>query len=413
MKAIKTPDEHAAALECAGRLAARGDHRTQPEQDQLEVLLVLIEKYEEETQPVIPPSPLEAIRFRMDQMGYRPKDLARLLGGASRASEVLSGKRGLSPEMMRRLRDEWRIPADSLLGGHPPPEPEPPPAPGRGPASGRDPKNYPLKQMFNLGYFPGQSGEWRNHSRDQDGLLAAFFESATPLRRSLVLARQGGGAKSRINPHAVEAWYCRVLIRANEEKAALPAYDPAALDTGFLNWLTGLTCLADGPRQVRSELEAKGIAVVIEPRLDHTHLDGAAMIGAGGRPVIGLTLRHNRLDNFWFTLFHELGHVLRHLSPETPVLLDSDIDQRKEGRMETEADRFALDTLIHPAQWPALCHLNYADEIRAAAKRLRLHPSVIAGRLRREANDYRKHPTLVGQKLARAAFGFTEENWPK
>lgn len=410
MKSIKTPDEHAEALERAGRLAARGEARTQTEQDQLEVLLVLIEKYEKETQPVIPPTPLEAIRFRMDQKGYRQKDLARLLGGASRASEILAGKRGLSPDMMRRLRDEWGIPADSLLGGHP--EPEPPPPEPR-PTRTWNPADYPVKQMFQYGYFSGCGGDWKNHVRQAEELLARFFGSAAELRRGHALARQGGGAAARINPHAVDAWQCRVLLRAAEEKKDLPAYDPAALDAGFLTWLTGLTGLAEGPRLIRDELEAKGIAVVIEPRLDHTHLDGAAMLTAGNRPVIGLTLRHNRLDNLWFTLFHELGHVLRHLSPETPVLLDADIDRRKEGKVETEADRFALDTLIPPDQWLALRHLHYADEIRAAAKRLRLHPSVIAGRLRREANDYRKHPTLVGQRLARVAFGFKKEDWPK
>ena len=131
----------------------------------------------------------------------------------------------------------------------------------------------------------------------------------------------------------------------------MPAYDPAALDGNFLRWLAGLSSLAEGPRLACEALEDKGIAVIIEPHLDQTHLDGAAMLGAGDRPVIGLTLRHNRLDSFWFTLFHEIGHVLRHLSPETPAILDVDIDQKKTGRIETEADRFALDTLIPPDVW--------------------------------------------------------------
>ena len=201
-----------------------------------------------------------------------------------------------------------------------------------------------------------------------------------------------------------------MLVRATE-KTHLPTYDPAALDENFLRWLAGLSVLADGPRLACEALEEKGIAVIIEPHLDQTHLDGAAMLGADDSPVIGLTLRHNRLDNFWFTLFHEICHVLRHLSPEHPAILDLDIDQRKTGAIETEADRFALDTLIPPDAWNQhVRQLHYADEIRALAKRLCVHPAVIAGRLRREANDYRIHRTLVGYKQVKKIFGITEEN---
>jgi hypothetical protein len=56
------------------------------------------------------------------------------------------------------------------------------------------------------------------------------------------------------------------------------------------------------------------------------------MLGADNRPVIGLTLRHDRLDNFWFTLFHEIGHVLKHLSPENPAILDMGGLTRRPGK---------------------------------------------------------------------------------
>jgi HTH-type transcriptional regulator/antitoxin HigA len=183
---------------------------------------------------------------------------------------------------------------------------------------------------------------------------------------------------------------------------------------GFLRWLAGLSCLPKGPQQACESLEEKGVAVIIEARLDETHLDGAALLAADGRPVIGITLRHNRLDNFWFTLFHEIGHVLLHLSPENPAMLDVEIDHKKTERVETEADRFALDALIPPDAWAGqVRHLHYAEEIRSVAARLRLHPAILAGRLRREAGDYRKHRTLIGNGETRAAFGFTQKDWPK
>lgn len=408
MKILKTPEQHAEALQRIRQLAVRGERLTQSQQDELDVLIVLTTKYENDTQPVSPPTPLEAIKFRMEQMGYKQKDLAELVGGASRASEIMTGKRGLTTEMMRKLRDEWHIPADSLLGGSKP-DPEPS-APDPGADGARDPKNYPMKQMYDRGYFPGRSRDWKNHRKDPAGLLQSFYRSGSGVHRELAHCRQGGGAKSKINPHALEAWQQRVLVRAAEEKKNLPAYDREALDENFLRWLAGLSSLPEGPRLACAALEDKGIAMIIEPHLDHTHLDGAAMLGAGDRPVIGLTLRHNRLDNFWFTLFHEIGHVLHHLTPETRAILDVDIDQKRTGRIETEADRFALDTLIPPDVWKEqVRQLHYAEEIRAVAKRLCVHPAVIAGRLRREANDYRMHRTLVGYDQVKAVFGIKDE----
>ena len=127
-----------------------------------------------------------------------------------------------------------------------------------------------------------------------------------------------------------------------------------------------------------------------------------------GFPVIALSLRHDRLDNFWFTLFHELGHVKLHLALVLEGgFIDADIDGISEKEIERQADRFALNALIKDEEWDSLCQLNYADEIKAAAKRLSIHPAIIAGRLRREANDYRKHRTLIGQGKVKQLFGLS------
>jgi HTH-type transcriptional regulator/antitoxin HigA len=271
-----------------------------------------------------------------------------------------------------------------------------------------------MKQMYDREYFTGRKGDWKNDRKDPAGLLQALFPPRVAVSPALMHCRQGGGAHSTINPHALEAWSRRVLVRAAAEQGQLPAYRAAALDTGFLNWLASLSPLADGPRLACEELREKGVAILFEPRLDHTHLDGAALLADDGRPVIGLTLRHNRLDNFWFTLFHELGHVLLHLSAEQPALLDPEIERRKTGKVEMEADRFSLETCIAPEVWERdVKPLHYAKDIRAMASKLRLHPAILAGRLRHEANDYRLHRTLIGGKQARTALGIDEAAWPK
>lgn len=85
------------------------------EGDELEVLGILIEKYEQEHYPIAYPDPIEAIKFRMEQMGYSQGDLARVVGLKSRASEILNKKRKLTLEMIRQLHQALGIPTDVLI----------------------------------------------------------------------------------------------------------------------------------------------------------------------------------------------------------------------------------------------------------------------------------------------------------
>jgi len=113
IKPIKTKKDYQAAL---SRLENIFDSRSgTAEGDELEVLSILIDKYEMEHYPVGYPDPIEAIKFRMEQMGYNQNDLARVVGLKSRASEILNRKRKLSLEMIRQLHQVLRIPTDVLI----------------------------------------------------------------------------------------------------------------------------------------------------------------------------------------------------------------------------------------------------------------------------------------------------------
>lgn len=83
--------------------------------DELEILSILIEKYEDEHFPIGFPDPIEAIKFRMEQMGYTQSDLAKVVGLKSRASEILNRKRKLTLEMIRLLHDKLKIPTEVLV----------------------------------------------------------------------------------------------------------------------------------------------------------------------------------------------------------------------------------------------------------------------------------------------------------
>lgn len=115
IRPIHSREDHEAALDAVGRIMAL-DTPDDADLAMLETLAILVERYEQKTFPLERPSPLEAIRFRMDQMSLTQAQLAILTGlPKSRVSEILSGKRSLSLEMIRTFHEKLRIPADILI----------------------------------------------------------------------------------------------------------------------------------------------------------------------------------------------------------------------------------------------------------------------------------------------------------
>jgi HTH-type transcriptional regulator/antitoxin HigA len=113
IKPIKTEKDYNNALK---RLDIIFDAKNgTAEGDELEVLGILIDQYENEHFPIGLPDPIEAIKFRMEQMGYNQNDLANIVGLKSRASEILNRKRKLSLEMIRKLHEVLHIPTDVLI----------------------------------------------------------------------------------------------------------------------------------------------------------------------------------------------------------------------------------------------------------------------------------------------------------
>ena len=111
---IRTEADHDAAI---ARIEDLWDAQPgTPEHDELEILGVLVAAFEDSDWPIQLPDPIEAIKFHMEQNGLRQKDLAAIIGSVSRASEVLSGRRGLPVEMIRAIHAAWSIPLECLIG---------------------------------------------------------------------------------------------------------------------------------------------------------------------------------------------------------------------------------------------------------------------------------------------------------
>lgn len=113
LKPIKTASDYKLAL---ARMEQIFDARPgTKEGDELEILALLIEKYEDKKYPMDAPDPIEAIKFRMEQLGYKQKDLENLIGYKGRVSEILNRKRKLTLEMIRKIHQALQIPTEVLV----------------------------------------------------------------------------------------------------------------------------------------------------------------------------------------------------------------------------------------------------------------------------------------------------------
>ena len=257
----------------------------------------------------------------------------------------------------------------------------------------------PINEMKKRKWFDAPRGSNLIEQATEYVLEAAGRQFVTALHRK----KMRGTTTS--NGYALLAWQARVLELAKLciEDEQLPAFNN---DKGWLADLAKLTRRKDGPKRSKKLLAENGIVFVTERHLPGTFLDGGAMLATPDHPVVGLTLRHDRLDNFWFTLFHELGHVYLHLFDGLRYDFFDDDDSSATDRIELEADQFALDCLIPGEQWDK-CMSRFAlseEAVRLDAKKLAIDASIIAGRIRKELGNYTILTELVGHGLARDQF---------
>ncbi len=115
VKPIKTKKDYEVALERCYILMQKDLKPGSAFSDELEVLSILVQEYEKKHYPIPSPNPIEAIKFRLEQGEVDEKELTKILGGRSRKSEILSGRRKLSLNMIRALHEKLNIPAESLI----------------------------------------------------------------------------------------------------------------------------------------------------------------------------------------------------------------------------------------------------------------------------------------------------------
>ena len=389
MKIIKTEEDYDLAL---ARLDELFDAKPgTPEGDELEVLSLLMEKYEKENHAIDLPSPIEAIKFRMEQAGLRQADLIPYIGSSAKVSEVLSEKRPLTISMMKALHRDFGIPAEVFLGIN---------ADEKVAPLG-DPERLPWAEMVKRGWLPDFKGTVQEAKADADILLKKLFHKSAQKCLEPALYRRSIRSKSPMDEAAVTAWTARIITLACGRVAPVK-FSKDALDKSFTEPLAKLSFLDDGPILAQEYLLKHGIHLVFEKHLPKTKIDGAATMLPDGTPVIGLSLRFDRLDNFWFNLFHELGHIALHFDGDDILFVDDFQSESKD--LELEADEWGKEALIPSSVWRSAGPLNNEAAVKRFANNLGISPAIIAGRLRFERHNYRLMTDLVGNREVRKHF---------
>lgn len=225
-------------------------------------------------------------------------------------------------------------------------------------------------------------------------LAAAFVSQAVG---SHSMHRQHVRAGSTPDEYSLLAWKAAILSKARlvEANNKLASFSSQAL----VSELVDLSTRPSGPVDAIALLKNHGVILVIERHLPSTHLDGAAMLLNDEIPVIGLTLRHDRLDNFWFTLFHELGHIFRHRDQGLREGFFDEEGAPSLNDLESEADEFAESAFIPNEVWRKsfVRFTKVREQVIQFAKERGISSAVVAGRIRRERKDWSLFGDLVGQ----------------
>jgi HTH-type transcriptional regulator / antitoxin HigA len=242
--------------------------------------------------------------------------------------------------------------------------------------------HFPLKEMVQRGWLSAAGSK----AEAMVNLLRFFAVSGPAAWERQWATTQTAFRRSPAfppSPHAVSAW-----LRHGELKAAeiecLP-FDAAKLRSALadIRALTQLDPMAFMPDLVEI-LAACGVALVMTPELPGTHLAGAARWLTPEKALVQLSLRHGTDDQFWFALFHELGHLLR--SGPRSAFLDTAGPEPVGSPDEVAADRFAANQLIPPQAFDRIRQAGRFDpsDIRRYAVELGMPPGIIVGRLQRE-----------------------------
>ncbi|WP_219849018.1 XRE family transcriptional regulator [Paraburkholderia sp. BL21I4N1] len=243
------------------------------------------------------------------------------------------------------------------------------------------------------------NGWLQSDASDENGIsqLVRYVAEHVEMHGTPSLLRTGLNVEDHSEDWSLLSWKAQITRRAKAiiERDKLK-YRP--LDVSWLVDLVRLSKLDDGPLRAQELLKQHGIVLIAEPHITGMKVDGAAFL-VDDIPVIGMTLLRDFLDNFWFTLMHEVAHVILHYRTGLAAGFFDDVEATQVDELEDEANKFAANMLIPEEVWsrsPARI-AKTADPIERFADQLGISPAIVFGRIRLERKNY----TLFSDKIGR------------
>lgn len=251
------------------------------------------------------------------------------------------------------------------------------------------PTEFPINEMYKRGWFEDFSGTLNQAKNKYEDLIENFFIKSGYIPDQSVWHKKKARLSGNVDENSLLVWQARVVGLTKHQKLS-QIFNKETLTPSWFRELAMLSQYENGPILARKKLLDSGIYFIVEPHLSKTYLDGAAIRHPNGSPIVALTARYDRLDNFWFVLFHELAHIHLHFGKKEHKDFFDDVDIREMDKIEEEADKFALETLL-PEQFWENCLSRFSldvDTIRVEANQFCVHSSIIAGRIRYEQMNY-------------------------
>jgi HTH-type transcriptional regulator/antitoxin HigA len=238
---------------------------------------------------------------------------------------------------------------------------------------------------------------WLKAIDDDSALATVFFN--LPFSKQPTLFRKAANADRNL----LAIWQARALVEAEHRCLAenVPVY--TGLTKEHLRSLARLSVDPEVVRDLPAILSKLGVILVYVYALPGMKTDGAVFHLSTGNPVIAMSLRYPRLDYFWFTLLHELAHLVLHNDKlSEPAFFD--VEGEETDLTEKAANRLAKGSLVDRHSWRN-CPPKYDPSdraVRAYAVEQGVHPSIIAGLLARESGNYARYSKIINEHDVRA-----------
>jgi HTH-type transcriptional regulator/antitoxin HigA len=358
-------------------------------------------------------SPGRVISNELEARGWTQRDLAVILGRPYQAvNEIINGKKQITPDTARELAKAFNNSMDFWINLE---------ANYRLFLAREEEKEKeielrsrlytiaPVSELIKRGWISNPK-----NTEDLSNQVCSFLGIRSPLETPAVSVNLRHSATHSPEEYAKIAWVKRV-----EQLACLqPAveFDMGRLEKNIPN-LTALTRAPEDVVRLPELLRDLGVHFVIVPHLPYTYIDGAALF-VNGNPVIATTLRYDRIDYFWFTVLHELAHILL----GHPAQLDSLFDQKKGkdstiSHEEKSANDLALRWLVDPEELSAFIgqvapYFSKAS-IQAFAAQHNRHPGIILGQLQHRGEVPYGHLRSLLVKVKPYLDEWIDVSWPK